>query len=208
LQDIPLGVPAFIPPSLLPDNITEDVHHLVAALDQPDQEWWNYWLANRPTQVPQVVPEGAIIPNFSLTIIDIAKDFWLQDILTNYLSQLLVDETQDAFNDDDDHSLAPVVITGEHPSYEFHAGEFVAVLADKEPFWLAQVTKVEEMTVYFDYYHHSPLPKAGENIKMKWTLHNTTGNCNITDVLVRFKTEAEIFTKTKTLRNAARRKIV
>jgi hypothetical protein len=97
--------------------------------------------------------------------------------------QHLFEENESALvaNEDlsmEDLSLPPLKVIGEHPTYEFSIGDFIAVPASKEPFWLAIITAINESSLDFTYYHHSPPPKASENTKMKWTPHSSTGSRN------------------------------
>ena len=93
----------------------------------------------------------------------------------------------------------------EHPSYDFEKDDYIIVVsADCDPFWLAKVTEITNEQLSFKYFHHNT-PKNGN--KMTWKLHHTSGNCGILDVYIKFKSEFDLFTKSKSIRTTALRKI-
>lgn len=112
---------------------------------------------------------------------------------------------EDTFATQSALSQSQIHVLGEHPTYEFNIGEIIAVVSsDNDPFWLAQITEINDEGLVFQYFHHNT-PKQGS--KMNWKLHNTNGFCGITDVYTRFKLLTDIFTKSNSIRTAALRKI-
>jgi hypothetical protein len=78
------------------------------------------------------------------------------------------------------------------------------VSANQDPFWLAQVKKIKEDSLSMTYYHHGP-QISGK--RLVWKAHNSRGTCGKFDVYFRFKTEEQIFTKSKTILKQALKKI-
>jgi hypothetical protein len=78
------------------------------------------------------------------------------------------------------------------------------VSGDEDLFWLAEVTNVFENSLEVGYFYHS-LYKPGK--KLVWKKHNSKGTCGLNDVYARFKTEEQLFTKEKTIRKKAQKKI-
>jgi hypothetical protein len=98
-----------------------------------------------------------------------------------------------------------IQVISEHPTYDFQVGNLVALVSnDSDPFWLAEVTTVKEDSLEVIYYHHGPI-RSGR--KLVWKKHTSEGTCGKYDVYVRFKSDNQLFTKTKTIRKKALQKI-
>jgi hypothetical protein len=98
-----------------------------------------------------------------------------------------------------------IYVTSEHPTYDFQIRNLVVMMSeDQDPFWLAQVMKVDKNSLEVVYFHHSPF-RSGK--KLVWKPHNSNGTCGKYDVYIRFKGEEQLFTKEKTILKKALKKI-
>jgi hypothetical protein len=99
-----------------------------------------------------------------------------------------------------------IQVVGEHPKYSFFKDEIVVVLADNQDrFWIAQVTDTdnEKIEISLRYFHFT---RNGNDDK-RYKLHDSTGNCGISDVLCSFFSKEKIFTKNRKIRKVSLTKI-
>ncbi len=128
-------------------------------------------------------------------------DFWLQD----HFAEAVENEELPIIPQNSIIIPDLVHVESEHPTYDFQVGDLVALVSgDEDPFWLAKVKKVKQDTLSVTYYHHGPLISGKRLI---WNAHNSKGTCGLLDVYCRFKREEQLFTKGKTIKKQALKKI-
>ena len=102
-------------------------------------------------------------------------------------------------------SLRPIRVTSEHPTYDFNIDDIVAVPGKgADPFWLATITSIKEEKLHLQFYDHNK--PTGEN-SMIWRKHHSVEYTGRMDVLVSFRTDTQLFTKTGVIRKRALTKI-
>jgi hypothetical protein len=136
-----------------------------------------------------------------LIFLEIAVDFWLED----HFAEAQRDPEMKDFVQTSTPIIDLVHVTSEHPTCDFQVGESVALVsANQDPFWLARVKKIKEDSLSVIYDHH------GSQISRKrlvWKAYNSKDTCGKFDVYFRFKTEEQLFTKSKTILKQALKKI-
>jgi hypothetical protein len=128
-------------------------------------------------------------------------DFWLIDHFVEATGNLEVEN----FTETSTPIVDLVHVNSEHPTYDFQVEDLVALVSgDQDPFWLATVKKVKNDSLSVAYYHHG-LHISGK--RLVWKAHHSKGTCGKFDVYVRFKSEEQLFTKGKTIKKQALKKI-
>jgi hypothetical protein len=73
-----------------------------------------------------------------------------------------------------------IQVVGEHPKYSFSKDKIVVVFADNQDcFWIAQVTETDDEEISLRYFHFT----CNDNDDKRYKLHDSTGNCGISDIL-------------------------
>jgi hypothetical protein len=150
-----------------------------------------------------MLSQKVLICLYVLTIINIALDVWLEEHFAKTARDIEME-----FQAPENTLQIPEIIhvTSEHPIYYFRQSDLVALVSrDDDPFWLTEVTNVSENSLEVGYFHHS-FYKPGK--KLVWKKHNSKGTCGLNDVYARFKTEEQLFTKGKTIRKKALKKVL
>jgi hypothetical protein len=76
----------------------------------------------------------------------------------------------------------------------------VVVADDKDLFWIAEVTDVDDKKVALCYYHYM----INRNDEKIYKLYNSTGSCG-PDIISHFSTEDRIFTKNGRIKLASKK---
>lgn len=146
---------------------------------------------------------------------NLISEIWEDPWLTNTFSKRSTNAQagREDWEDADPNPSTQVVVVGAHPHKTFEVGDVVAVPAEKpDPFWLAKITEVVEAEGLLKLHYYSSKKPANAGEKRTWPLlalsaKGSTGEVKGVDVLVKFRSDTNIFTKQKKLRRQSYIKI-